>query len=95
VDVREWEYALEHGEARVVTYLVPLDWGGRPLPAIAVPPEIVILARVHGKSIELAQSELTWQRDDQAVVLSRASEQETARLLDAVAPGRATAETGL
>jgi Trk K+ transport system NAD-binding subunit len=86
VDVREWEYALEHGEARVVTYLAPLDWAGRSLHAIAIPREVVILARAQGKSIEVAHSELTWRRDDEAMVLTRLSEEETGRMLDAVSP---------
>jgi NhaP-type Na+/H+ or K+/H+ antiporter len=94
VDVREWEYALEHGDARVVTYLVPLDWGGRSLRTIAIPSDVVVLARAHGRSIEVAHSELTWRRDDEALVLSRISAEETARLLDGLAPGNVPAERG-
>ncbi|MFN2565655.1 MAG: cation:proton antiporter [Gemmatimonadaceae bacterium] len=89
VDVREWEHALEHGEAHLVTYLVPLDWGGHALHAIAIPDNLVVLARVRGGSLEVAHSELVWQRDDEAIVLTRAPRDETVALLDGIAPGKA------
>jgi NhaP-type Na+/H+ or K+/H+ antiporter len=89
VDVREWEYALEHGEAQVVKYLVPLDWGGYALRTLVVPDDVVVLARVNGGSLEVAQPELVWQRGDEAVVLSRVSTAEAVVLLDRVVPGRA------
>ncbi len=60
-----------------------------------MPPEVVILARARGKSIEVAHSELTWRRDDEAVVLSRVSDEETAARLDAIAPGKARQEASL
>jgi NhaP-type Na+/H+ or K+/H+ antiporter len=92
VDVREWEYALEHGAARVVTYLVPLDWSGHALRTLVVPDDVVVLARIHGGSLELAQPELIWQRGDEAVVLSRGNSGDAATLLDQIVPGRAGAQ---
>jgi NhaP-type Na+/H+ or K+/H+ antiporter len=92
VDVRELEYALEHGEARVVTYRVPLDWSGHALRALVIPADIVVLARVHGGSLELAQPDLIWQRGDEAVVLSRVGGDDAAMLLDQIVPGRVRAE---
>jgi NhaP-type Na+/H+ or K+/H+ antiporter len=89
VDVREWEYALEHREARVVKYLVPLDWSGHALRTLAIPDDVVVLARVRGGSLELAQPELIWQRGDEAVVLSRVRGGDAETLLDRVVPGRA------
>jgi Trk K+ transport system NAD-binding subunit len=93
MDVREWEYAIEHGEAQIVQYLVPLDWSGRPLRTLAMPDDVVVLARLRGGSLELAQPELVWQRGDEAVVLSRVSAGDAAILLDRVVPGQARAET--
>jgi NhaP-type Na+/H+ or K+/H+ antiporter len=90
VDVREWEYALERGEAHVVTYLVPLDWAGRALPSLAIPEELVVLARTHGESLELAHSEVVWQRGDHAVVLSRVGRDRAEAMLDDVALARVT-----
>jgi NhaP-type Na+/H+ or K+/H+ antiporter len=92
VDVREWEYALEHGEAQVITYLIPLDWSGRALRTLAVTDDLVMLARVHDGSLEIAHPELTWQRGDEAVVLSRIAPDAATALLDAIAPGRTPAE---
>ncbi|MDQ3951150.1 MAG: cation:proton antiporter, partial [Gemmatimonadota bacterium] len=93
VDVRDWEYALEHGEAQIVQYLVPLDWAGHALRALAMPDVVVVLARVNSGSLELAQPELVWQRGDEAVVLSRVSAEEAVVVLDRVEPGRPRAET--
>jgi NhaP-type Na+/H+ or K+/H+ antiporter len=89
VDVREWEHALEHGEAHLLTYLVPLDWGGYPLRSIAVPDEVIVLARARGGSLEIAHPDLVWQRDDEAIVLGRGPADAAAAALDAVVPGRA------
>jgi hypothetical protein len=88
MDVREWEHALEHGEAQVVTYLVPLDWGGHTLRTIAIPEDLVVVGRVRGGSMEVAHSELVWQRDDEAVVLSRVGRERAVALLDGVEPGK-------
>jgi Trk K+ transport system NAD-binding subunit len=88
VDVREWEYALEHGEAQIVRYLVPLDWAGHALRTLPIPGDVVVLARVSGGSLELAQPELVWQRGDEAMVLSRVDVEEAVVLLDRVVPGR-------
>jgi Trk K+ transport system NAD-binding subunit len=90
IDVREWEHALEHGEAQLVTYPVPLDWGGHTLRTFSFPQDLVVVARIRGGSLEVAHSELAWQRDDEAVVLSRARREETVAVLDRVAPGKAT-----
>lgn len=94
VDVREWEYALEHNDAHVINYPVPLDWAGRALPALALPDELVVIARVRGQSVELAYSEIVWQRGDEAVVLSRSGPERAAAMLDAVRPGRAVGVAG-
>jgi NhaP-type Na+/H+ or K+/H+ antiporter len=87
MDVREWEYALEHREAQVVNYLVPLDWSGHALRTLVMAGDVVVLARVRGGSLELAQPELVWQRGDEAVVLSRVGA-DAGTLLDQVVPGR-------
>jgi NhaP-type Na+/H+ or K+/H+ antiporter len=94
MDVREWEYALEHGEAQVVKYLVPLDWNGHALRTLVMPDDAVVLARMHGGSLELAQPDLIWQRGDEAAVLTRVSAGDATTLLDRVAPGRAGAGAG-
>jgi NhaP-type Na+/H+ or K+/H+ antiporter/Trk K+ transport system NAD-binding subunit len=92
MEVREWEYALEHGEARVVKYLVPLDWSGHALHALPIPDDVVVLARVRGASLELAQPELVWQRGDEAVVLARVGGEGTEAVLDRVVPGKVRLE---
>jgi hypothetical protein len=88
VDVRDWEYALERNDAHVMTYLVPLDWAGRALPSLAIPDELVVVARVHEQSLELAHSDVVWQRGDHAVVLSRVGRAEAEAMLDDVAVGK-------
>jgi NhaP-type Na+/H+ or K+/H+ antiporter len=88
VDVREWEHALEHDEARIVNYLVPLDWSGHPMRALSVPDDVVVLARVQGGSLELAHPEMIWQRGDQAIVLSRARVDDAATSPILVVPER-------
>jgi NhaP-type Na+/H+ or K+/H+ antiporter len=88
IDVREWEYALEHGKAQIVTYLIPLDWSGHALRTLPMPDEVVVLARARGGSVELAQSDLVWQRGDEAVVLSRITAEEAIVVLDRIEPGR-------
>jgi NhaP-type Na+/H+ or K+/H+ antiporter len=90
LDIRDWEYALEHRQARVVTYLVPLDWAGHHLRDLAVPDDAVLLARVRAGSLELAHSDLVWQRGDEALILSRADD--VAVMLDRVVPRRAQPE---
>jgi NhaP-type Na+/H+ or K+/H+ antiporter/Trk K+ transport system NAD-binding subunit len=93
LDVREWEYALEHGKGKIFTYPVPLDWTGHALRSLPIPDDLVVLARVRGGSLELAQPELIWQRGDEALVLSRVSAENLAQLLDRAVSGRARAET--
>jgi NhaP-type Na+/H+ or K+/H+ antiporter len=93
VDVREWEYAIEHGAAQIVQYLVPVDWTGHAMRSLTMPDDVVVLARVHAGSVELAQSELVWQRGDEAVVLSRVGGSDATTLLDRVVPGAARVET--
>jgi NhaP-type Na+/H+ or K+/H+ antiporter len=92
MDVREWEYALGHGDAQVMKYLVPLDWSGHALRTFPMPDDVVVLARARGGSVELAQSDLVWQRGDEAVVLSRVSAEEATVVLDRIEPGRQQAE---
>ena len=88
VDVREWEYALDRGEAHLMTYLVPLDWAGRSLASLSIADEIVVVARVRGQSLELAHSEVVWQRGDSAAVLSRVRRDEAEAMLDDAAVAR-------
>jgi NhaP-type Na+/H+ or K+/H+ antiporter len=93
MDVREWEYAIEHGDARVIQYLVPLDWSGHALHSLIFPDDVVVLARVRNGSLELAQPDLVWQRGDEAAVLSRVRAEDAVLLLDRVVPGQAAAGT--
>jgi Trk K+ transport system NAD-binding subunit len=93
MDVREWEYAIEHDHAHIVNYLVPLDWSGHTLHSLSIPGDVVVLARIRNGSLELAQPDVVWQRGDEAAVLSRVSTEDAVTLLDRVVPGRATAGT--
>ncbi|MGH7717514.1 MAG: cation:proton antiporter [Gemmatimonadaceae bacterium] len=86
IDVRAWEYDLEHGEARIVTHPAPAAWAGQPTGSMRLPDGIVALARVRGGSVEIANLEHAWQRGDEVIVLTRLPVEDTRELLDLSAP---------
>jgi NhaP-type Na+/H+ or K+/H+ antiporter len=83
VNVREWEHALDHGAARVVTFRAPAR-----LPEVQrtaeLPSHTIALARVRQNSIEIATEQQTWRADDHIVVLTTLTEAEATQFLDAV-----------
>jgi hypothetical protein len=81
VSVREWDYALEHGTARFLDYLVP-GRGGREVGPERVPEEIVVVARARGSSIEITNTGQRWRGGDELIVLTRADEAEAVGTLD-------------
>jgi NhaP-type Na+/H+ or K+/H+ antiporter/Trk K+ transport system NAD-binding subunit len=86
VDVRDWDYALGSGAAEFVTYPVPRGRGDAFRSAL-LPEDVLPVARIRGGSIEIVNAELTWRAGDELVVLSRATPEETAALLDAAHGG--------
>ena len=81
VSVREWDYALEHGGARFLDYLVP-GRGGREVGPERVPDGIIVVARARGSSIEITNTGQRWRGGDELIVLTRAEEAEAIGTLD-------------
>lgn len=82
IDVRAWEYELEHGEAWFITYSVGNGWPNRALRAITLPDGLVPLARVRSGSVEVSHPEQTWARGDEIAFLSRLPADAAQGLLD-------------
>lgn len=86
IDVRAWEYDLEHGGARLLTYAIPVDWSSGPLRAMSLPDGLVPIARVRAGSVEVSHAEQVWQRGDEVTFLSRLDVDAARGLLDAARP---------
>ena len=95
VDVRAWEYDLEQGEAWFVTCAIDEDWPMGPLRSMSFPDGVVPIVRIRGGSVEVAHPDLSWQRADQVVFLSRYPAELVRSLLEAArdAGGAATPAT--
>ena len=87
IDVRAWEYDLEQGEAWFVTCTIDEGWPLDPLRAMRFPDGVVAIARVRTGSVEVAHPDLSWQRGDQVVFLSRFPAELVRTLLDAARAG--------
>jgi NhaP-type Na+/H+ or K+/H+ antiporter len=83
VDVRAWEYDLERGNARFLAHTVPAAWHGKAIEATGVSDEIVPVARIRGGSVEIVNSQQSWQRGDEVIVVTRLSAEATRVLLGA------------
>jgi NhaP-type Na+/H+ or K+/H+ antiporter len=86
IDVRAWEYELEHDEASFITYTIAAGWPGHPVRAMTLPDDLVPIARIRGGSVEVGHPEHVWQRGDEIVFLSRVSVEEAHARLDATRP---------
>ena len=82
IDVRAWEYELEHGEAWFITWQIGNEWPSQALRAIRLPEGLVPLARVRGGSVEVSHPEQTWARGDEITFLSRLPADAARALLD-------------
>jgi Trk K+ transport system NAD-binding subunit len=87
IEVRAWEYDLERGGARFMSYAVPANWSSKAVRAMTLPDGLVPIARVRGGSVEVSHAEQLWQRGDEVVFLSRLEVDVARGLLDA-APAR-------
>ncbi|MFN2398178.1 MAG: cation:proton antiporter [Gemmatimonadaceae bacterium] len=82
IDVRAWESDLERGEARFISYVVPMGWASHAVRAMTLPDGLVPVARVRAGSVEVSHAEQVWQRGDQVVFLSRLEGNVVRGLLD-------------
>lgn len=90
INVRAWDDAIERDEASFVRFQVPGGGGGQ-LKAAALPDAMIAVARVRGKSIEVANADQVWAPGDELILVSRFAEAQTAAALQAIAAGRAAA----
>jgi NhaP-type Na+/H+ or K+/H+ antiporter len=81
VDVRAWEYDLERGRATLMSPAVPAAWAGKSAEATSLPDDVVALARIHGGSVEIVNSQQSWQRGDEVILMTRLSSEATRALL--------------
>jgi NhaP-type Na+/H+ or K+/H+ antiporter len=82
VDVRTWEYDLERGDASLMSQAVPSTWVGKSIEETSLPGDVVPLIRIHAGSVEIVNSQQSWQRGDEIIVMTRLSAEETSALLD-------------
>jgi NhaP-type Na+/H+ or K+/H+ antiporter/voltage-gated potassium channel Kch len=81
VDVRSWDYALEHGGARVFVFRVPKGAPERPRIG-ELPSELLVLARVRDQSLEIATAQTTWRGGDHLVTATTLPEGDAVAVLD-------------
>lgn len=84
LDVREWDYALEMGDAAFVNYTVPAGAHTERLTPAVLPETVVVIARVRADSIEISHAQLDWRAGDQLLVLGQSGPDVTTALLDEV-----------
>ena len=82
IDVRGWEHALEHGEARFFDHTIGMGWTSRALRTIKLPDGLVPIARARGSSVEVSHPDQTWERGDVVAFLSRLPVDAARALLD-------------
>ena len=90
VDVRVWEYDLERGSATFASHTAPLAWVGKSIDAVSLPEDVIAVARIRGGSVEIVNSQQSWQRGDEVVVMTRLSPEATRELLGAPVMAAAT-----
>jgi NhaP-type Na+/H+ or K+/H+ antiporter/Trk K+ transport system NAD-binding subunit len=89
VDLRTWDYAIDHDHARVMVFRVPEGSGTH---GLEMPDSIVLLARARDRSIEIATANTTWRAGDDLVLATMLDAGEaTARLDDFSRSGAAPA----
>ncbi|HXD47321.1 MAG TPA: cation:proton antiporter, partial [Gemmatimonadaceae bacterium] len=81
VDVRSWDYALEHGGARVFVFRVPEGSPERQRVS-ELPSDLLVLARVRDQSLEIATAQTTWRGGDHLVAATTLAEGEAVAVLD-------------
>ena len=86
INVRSWEDAITRGDARFVSYTVPMTVP-KPFRAVMLPDEVIAFARLRGQSLEVTTTEQLWAPGDVLMLVSRLPETETSGLLDPIAMG--------
>jgi hypothetical protein len=84
--VRAWEYEIDHGAARFITYSIKTAWRNQPVREMTLPEGLVPIARVRTSSIDVSHPEQAWERGDDIVFLSRHLADSARALLDAAHP---------
>jgi NhaP-type Na+/H+ or K+/H+ antiporter len=86
IDVREWDFAFGHGQARTVAFRVPAGVSERAR-VDDLPPTMVALARVRQRIIEIATGSQTWRGDDHVVIATTLPENEATETLQELTVG--------
>lgn len=81
LDVRAWEYDLDRGHATLTTIPVPASWAGKTVEVTRLPDDIVALARIRGDSVEIVSPQQSWQRGDEAMLMTCLTAEATRALL--------------
>jgi NhaP-type Na+/H+ or K+/H+ antiporter len=90
VDLRSWDYAIDHDQARVLTFRVP---DGSSAHGVILPAHMLLLARARDRSIEVATAGTSWRAGDDLVVATTLEAGEaTIRLDDFCRRGNAQAQ---
>jgi Trk K+ transport system NAD-binding subunit len=69
IDVRDWEYRLEHGLARTEAREAPAAWVGLRVRDLPSPGGEVAVARIRNGRVQITHPGLSWQSGDEVVVL--------------------------
>ena len=89
VDLRSWDWAMDHDQARVMVFRAPESAASRDS---ALPDRIILLARARDRSIEIATESTKWRAGDDLVIATTLEPGEaTARLEDFSRSGNARA----
>ena len=88
IDVRAWEYEIEHGEAWFITCTIAARWPQHPVRAMTLPDGLVPVARIRSASVEIGHPEHVWQRGDEIVFLSRVPVDVACALIDGMHPAK-------
>jgi NhaP-type Na+/H+ or K+/H+ antiporter len=81
LDLRTWDYALDHDRGRVMMFRVP-DGASERSRADELPASVVLLARARDRSIEIATASTSWRPGDDLVVATTLETGETTAYLD-------------
>jgi len=74
VDVRSWEIALDAGDAEIERIRPDPAWTGKRVGDVALPEQILPLARIRGRDVDVVDADQSWGADDELVVLRRHAE---------------------
>lgn len=81
IDLRTWDYALDHDRGRVMVFRVP-DGASERNRANELPASVVLLARARDRSIEIATASTSWRPGDDLVLATTLETGEATAYLD-------------